>query len=394
MDLNEIRDDRTRNNSQILYISNESDADSYLKNGKSSQLLPIEPFTVDSDKIDKEISTSCEKIKQRGIYAENFRTEIEKNFPLIFIRVVYRAYHIQELLFNLMYAPQNLYCYALDRKSNILFREHMKNLSKCFPNVFLTKIEYEVDSAGHNMTRSYLECLNILWKKPTWKYAILLQNDDIPLKSNHEMVQILNAFNGSNVINAGRPFLHRLPKNANWSYAALRLYKNSTKNRPDIQLRIAKGSSSVILSRNFVEFVMESLNLTTLIEMFDSRPYGTDEMLFHSLHSDDSLNAPGGFTRKCIDKQSGFITRSRKYRHNVCIFGVADLNYLRKVRELFANKMLSESDYGAIACWARYLAQRSLNNSTIDLENYKQSQIVRFNNNKAMWRKNISLFKC
>lgn len=87
----------------------------------------------------------------------------------------FQAYHVQELLFNLIYAPQNLYCYALDRKSNSVFHEHMKNLSKCFPNVFLTKIEYDVDSAGHNVTRSYLECLNILWKKPAWKYAILLQ---------------------------------------------------------------------------------------------------------------------------------------------------------------------------------------------------------------------------
>lgn len=82
---------------------------------------------------------------------------------------------MQELLFNLMYAPQNIYCYALDKKSNALFHEHMKNLSKCFPNVILTETEYNVDSAGHNMTKSYMECLEILWKRPDWKYAILLQ---------------------------------------------------------------------------------------------------------------------------------------------------------------------------------------------------------------------------
>lgn len=72
-------------------------------------------------------------------------------------------------------------------------------------------------------------------------------------------------------------------------YACIMIFIDSSKNRPDILLQIAKGSSSVILSRSFVEFVMGSLNLSTLIEMFDSKPYGTDEMLFHSLHSDDSL---------------------------------------------------------------------------------------------------------
>lgn len=82
---------------------------------------------------------------------------------------------MQELLFNLMYAPQNFYCYALDSKSNALFHEHMRNLSECFANVILTKVEYDVDSAGHNMTKSYMECLNILWQKANWKYAILLQ---------------------------------------------------------------------------------------------------------------------------------------------------------------------------------------------------------------------------
>lgn len=71
------------------------------------------------------------------------------------------------------------------------------------------------------------------------------------------------------------------------------LSADSTKNRPDTLLKIAKGSSSVTLSRSFVEFMMEHLNLSALIEMFDSKPYGTDEMLFHSLHSDDSLGKFG-----------------------------------------------------------------------------------------------------
>ncbi|VBB33038.1 unnamed protein product [Acanthocheilonema viteae] len=235
---------------------------------------------------------------------------------------------------------------------------------------------------------------------------ILRQNDDIPIKSNYEMIQILDVLNGSNAINVGRPYLHRLPKNTNWSYAALNLFKDSSRNRPDTLLKIAKGSSLVILSRNFVNFMMKDLNLTALIEIFDSKPYGTDEMLFHSLHSDDSLAVPGGFTRKCIDQQSDFITRyvvwawsgrpcrSGKYRHNVCIFGVADLILLKELQQLFANKMLSESDYGAIACWAMYLAERIASNSTINFEDYKQIQIVRFNNNKETWRKNMSLFQC
>lgn len=87
----------------------------------------------------------------------------------------FQAYHIQELLFNLMYAPQNYYCFALDHKSDAVFHEHMKNLSNCFPNVFLTNVEYNVESSGHNVTKSFLECLQLLYEKPDWKYVALLQ---------------------------------------------------------------------------------------------------------------------------------------------------------------------------------------------------------------------------
>lgn len=51
----------------------------------------------------------------------------------------------------------------------------MKNLSSCFSNVFLTRNEYYVDSAGHNTSRSFMECLHLIRKIPKWKYAILLQ---------------------------------------------------------------------------------------------------------------------------------------------------------------------------------------------------------------------------
>lgn len=74
-----------------------------------------------------------------------------------------------------MYAPQNFYCYALDAKSTTMFHAQMRNLSKCFPNVLLTNREFVVDSAGHNTSRSFLECLRVIRRLPGWKYAILLQ---------------------------------------------------------------------------------------------------------------------------------------------------------------------------------------------------------------------------
>lgn len=89
--------------------------------------------------------------------------------------MILQDYHLQELLLNAMYAPQNVFCYAVDAKASQLFYEQMANLSKCFPNVFLTNRQFNVDSAGHNTTRSFLECLHLLRRRSAWKYAILLQ---------------------------------------------------------------------------------------------------------------------------------------------------------------------------------------------------------------------------
>jgi hypothetical protein len=57
----------------------------------------------------------------------------------------------------------------------------------------------------------------------------------------------------------------------------------------------------VSLSRAFAVFVTETLNLTGYLNAIDGA-FAADEMFFSSLNSDDRLNAPGGFTRFCLDK--------------------------------------------------------------------------------------------
>uniref|UniRef100_A0A183E8C1 Core-2/I-Branching enzyme n=1 Tax=Gongylonema pulchrum TaxID=637853 RepID=A0A183E8C1_9BILA len=315
---------------------------------------------------------------------------------------------LQELLLNLMYAPQNFYCYALDAKSSALFHEQMRALSVCFPNVFLTKREFTVDSAGHNTSRSFLECLRIVRKMPGWRYAILLQNNDIPLKSNLEMVQILQALNGSNDINVGYPNADRMPKDAPWTFRSLRLFRDVKENDERV-LRIAKGSTSASLSEAFVKFVLDKLDLTVLLDKLDELNYGGDEMLFSSLHSEDLLDAPGGFTRQCIDNYNNMITRyvvwrkSPKFcrsgllRHDICVLGIADLPALSASRALFANKMLPEFDYTAIGCWANALHNRTYSFRKISqarLQYYASRLPTKFHSEREKWRSGQVAFNC
>lgn len=129
------------------------------------------------------------------------------------------------------YAPQNFYCYAIDAKAPDLFRKRIHAMASCFPNVFVAPQEFDVQSNGKNVSRSHLACLRELGgidkKKEDggirWKYAILLQvnpnenekkikrnyrkkkliflqNQDIPLRTNAEMVEMLTVYNGTNEV--------------------------------------------------------------------------------------------------------------------------------------------------------------------------------------------------
>ncbi|CAK5016354.1 unnamed protein product [Meloidogyne enterolobii] len=106
-----------------------------------------------------------------------------------------------------------------------------------------------------------------------------------------------------------------------WSFEELKLYKNDSKNRGESQnifginspkiLTISKGYSAASLSRAFVDFIINELNLEILLEQLNKAEFGVDEHLWQSLSISDNLNAPGGFTEQCygFGYTTPFITR-------------------------------------------------------------------------------------
>ena len=165
------------------------------------------------------------------------------------------------------YAPQNIYCYAIDKKSSELFHQRIHALAECFPNIFYIKTEYNITSAGENMGFAHYECLKELIKFD-WKYVVLLQvifvydklykntshenkhryailplelhcsvakwliigkfqNHDFAMKTNAEMVQIFTWMNGTNDVEVVAPIWSRVDRNQNWSFEALNLFQQS-----------------------------------------------------------------------------------------------------------------------------------------------------------------------
>uniref|UniRef100_A0A183CQV2 CAP10 domain-containing protein n=1 Tax=Globodera pallida TaxID=36090 RepID=A0A183CQV2_GLOPA len=176
----------------------------------------------------------------------------------------------------------------------------------------------------------------------------------------------------------------RVNESLDWSFEAIRMFRNESRNVLDVEgfppkLVFSKGSVASSLSRKMAEFIVYELDLTETVRRLESGVnLGIDEILMPTLHAADALQAPGGFTRDCLERKKGslqvqHITRAALWydvkkcgsghmRHAVCLFGMEDLADKMAVwPHLFANKLMPEFDFGALLCWWEKMHQRAYN---------------------------------
>ncbi|CEF70600.1 Glycosyl transferase, family 14-containing protein [Strongyloides ratti] len=115
---------------------------------------------------------TCELIKKRGYFTPVSLSKKEENFPLAYSFLVYKGYEFLELILSLIYQPQNIYCYAIDKKQPIKFKSKIYLLTSCFKNVFVSDIEYKISSGGLHYGTSHIECIKKI-KTFKWKYIYL-----------------------------------------------------------------------------------------------------------------------------------------------------------------------------------------------------------------------------
>ncbi|KAI6192219.1 hypothetical protein M3Y97_00313500 [Aphelenchoides bicaudatus] len=343
----------------------------------------------------------CESIFTRTYYQLDEIYPEEKEFPLAFSRIVYKDYRMVEMELASTYAPQNHYCYALDANSSPMFHARMKSLVNCFPNVYLASTEFIMDAAGHNISQSEFECLKLL-ANPSykWNYVISMQNHDVALKTNQELIQVFQWLNGTNDLDMMIVPEERVNKNADWSFDALKLFKNETKNHIgaynlEPKMTIAKSFSTASLSRAAVDFFVNELELEPFMKSLEWREFGTNELFLGSLNTADALALPGGFTVRCLEEKlpDYFVSRftiwkdqdtcaTEIWRNDMCVFGMEHLSEFIYSRYLFANKFQPDKDFGAVACWHEYMFNRThLERGTMRLDptHYTSPPHVRFN---------------
>ena len=153
-----------------------------------------------STEIQMEVSENCTKFS-RHLTSTTHVTDLERDFPIAFSILVYRDPEQAMRLLRAIWRPQNVYCIHVDSKSDPDVLSYIKSRVTCFDNVFLAPRMINVHWGRFSVLEADLICMEALYNHKTkWKYFINLTGQELPLKTNYELVRILNLYAGGNDI--------------------------------------------------------------------------------------------------------------------------------------------------------------------------------------------------
>jgi hypothetical protein len=145
-------------------------------------------------------STNCQSFKHRRQYVLYPITDEESTFPISYSIMVYKDVEQVERLLRAIYRPQNYYCIHIDKSADRSVKQGLAAIAGCFPNVNIASRLVDVEWGLWSVVQAELVCMEDHLRYPDWKYHINLAGQEFPLKTNLELVRILKAFNGSNVV--------------------------------------------------------------------------------------------------------------------------------------------------------------------------------------------------
>ncbi|TKS73468.1 Beta-1,3-galactosyl-O-glycosyl-glycoprotein beta-1,6-N-acetylglucosaminyltransferase 3 [Collichthys lucidus] len=308
-------------------------------------------------------------------------SEEEKDFPIAYSMVIHEKIEMFERLLRAIYAPQNIYCVHVDRKSSEEFRTAVGAIISCFPNVFIASRLESVVYASWSRVQADLNCMeDLLSSHIQWRYLLNTCGTDFPIKTNREMVQALTALQGRNSMETE---VTREHKKRRWQYhynvTDWITWTDVKKSPPPISVPMFQGNAYVVISRAFVKHVMEDSEVQKFLE-WEKDTYSPDEHLWATLQRIPSVPGSVPAHNKYDESDMNAIARVVKwggldgdvrngaaydpcagaYRRGVCVYGAGDLQWLLRQRQLFANKFDPEVDDVAIRCLESVLRFRSI----------------------------------
>uniref|UniRef100_A0A8D0CZN4 Beta-1,3-galactosyl-O-glycosyl-glycoprotein beta-1,6-N-acetylglucosaminyltransferase n=1 Tax=Sander lucioperca TaxID=283035 RepID=A0A8D0CZN4_SANLU len=189
----------------------------------------------------------------------------EEEFPLAYSMVVHHKVQTFERLLRAIYAPQNIYCVHVDKKSEASVFSAISAITSCFPNVFMVSKAVNVVYAAWPRVQADLNCMADLYNAKTkWKYFINLCGQDFPLKTNLEIVRALRSLKGGNSLES-----EKLPEEKQRRVSNVYQIvdgKIQTKEPPPFNLPIMSGNAYIVVNRGYIRSVLEDKRVLALIE--------------------------------------------------------------------------------------------------------------------------------
>ncbi len=119
-------------------------------------------------------SNNCAELRKHFYFPTEALTDEELNFPLGFALIVYGNAEQVIRMLSSIYWPQNLYCLTYDAKSSNIFKQIMRNLNFCFPNIISPANIVNIEPCKFSVLQAAMDCLEILTKhrNHNWRYDL------------------------------------------------------------------------------------------------------------------------------------------------------------------------------------------------------------------------------
>lgn len=174
---------------------------------KAEDVMTTRPKVPISEEVFLEWTKDCKYYKYRRGFVTVPLSKEEAEFPLAFSIAMYTDIEQVERLLRAIYQPQNIYCIHIDLKSSVSLHRTMHHLANCFPNVFIASNQDKIKWGDVSVLLPAINCMRDLieYHYGKWKYFINLTGQEMPLRTNYELVRIAKIFNGSNDIAGSIP---------------------------------------------------------------------------------------------------------------------------------------------------------------------------------------------
>ena len=257
-------------------------------------------------------SADCKVLKKR--FPHPVLTKEEEQMPIAFSLTVYKGARLLERILQAIYMPNNVYCFHIDSKSTRVFRSAVEAMVRCLPNVFISKESADVVWGHFSVVQAQLNCMTeLLQSSVDWKYYISLIGQDFPLYDNSQLVAALRQLNNTNSIESFPMPEHNMGRTkTSHKLIGNNIYDTGVpKSLPPNNIRIYKGSTHIVVIKEFVKFVVKS-EIGKSFSEFLKDTYVPDETIYASLQQ--YPDAPGGIR----GEQPEYIPRALHWIGDIC----------------------------------------------------------------------------